>query len=300
MTPTTSIFKRCRIGIILFTLLTLVQFTFGQDNYLVLDTDEGDFTMSVAVGDIDGDGDDDIVAGNYRYPYMEVSTTIDEWDDIGVEGDYQGFITVYWNDGGTYTNIHTFNIDAVSGIDCIDLGDYDHDENGYLEILIGCVVTGVGDFVGQDKIYKYVSHTEFLEDNGWNQDGPYYDTHQIKFVDFDCDGDLDVATLEWQGNLRIYENDYNDGGSGISSQPIIYNLRYPDRPDYNNPSYEVKEQNSGGPPYTDPMQNSSYNYEMGGTIMEWGDIDQDGDLDVYINNEKFPTVFINMAHPDNE
>ena len=96
-------------------LLAFIQITFGQ-NYLVLDTGDGDFTMSVAVGDLYDDSYqddyDDIVVGNYCYPYMEAPTP-STWHSLGGDDDYKGFITIYWNNGDD-----TFTPENLTSIDC--------------------------------------------------------------------------------------------------------------------------------------------------------------------------------------
>jgi|GEM_PF-2584981 len=296
-----------KIFSIIIIIIAIAQLVLAQTNCAFIDSDDGSFTTTIAVGDLDGQDGPDIVAGNYNYPYMEDCSSIDDLEDLGAITEYQSSITIYWNDGsGNYSFNDVTVLNNISGgVNCIDLGDYDKD--GDLDILVGCTVTLTSSLgSGISFIYENVSGV-FQITGDWIQSYPYYDTHQIKFVDFDCDGDLDVATLEWQGNLRIYENEIiyqlpESGGPiiqsvSISSTPYEYILKDRPRPNYNNFSMCTSCHSSGGGGGgggTPPIAWQNYNYDTWGTQMEWCDIDADGDLDVYIDNDKVPTIFKNL------
>ncbi|MFH1861770.1 MAG: VCBS repeat-containing protein, partial [bacterium] len=96
-------------------------------------SNETDFTTSVALVDLDNDGDLDFVAGNYKYPYSFDSDHPEELqvDQIG------GGVVAYRNTGGVISSMPTTFLSGRC-VDNIAFADYDKD--GDLDMAVGFVV----------------------------------------------------------------------------------------------------------------------------------------------------------------
>lgn len=185
---------------------------------------EGEFTYAVALGDIDKDGDLDLVVGNLATPNQ-----------------------VFINDGaGVFTDSGQA-LGGANATQALALGDIDGD--GDLDLI-----EGNGGAVGEHPNHVYVNDgTGTFTDNG--QSLGVSITLDVALGDIDGDGDLDLATgnASALGN-RIYTND----GTGI---------------------------------FTDSSQN------LTGNINTWSidlrDVDDDGDLDFISGNNSDTTVWVN-------
>ena len=183
---------------------------------------------SVAWGDYDGDGDADVLAGNYSaqvnrlyrndgggtFTSVWSSTETDEtngvnWGDYDNDGDLDQLVTnwgqanrVYRNDGGdvftlVWSSAETDNSDAA------DWGDYDND--GDLDFTIG-------NRNQANHIYRNDGGGTFTL--AWTSTETDH-TVNLDWGDYDRDGDLDLLiangdnTVTGQTN-RVYRNDGND------------------------------------------------------------------------------------------
>lgn len=150
----------------------------AEDGFVVGDlfstqfnTTESDHFQAARAGDLDGDGDFDLVVG--------VST----------------LNRIYTNEGGgTFSHVGTFGVSGNTR--SVDFGDYDRD--GDLDIL-------EGNLSGPDRIYRNDGYPTFTV--VWTSPVTW-DTFQSRFVDLDGDGDLDVVAADGntQHGMRVALN----------------------------------------------------------------------------------------------
>lgn len=209
--------------------------TFGLVNFGTQAFAAGNRPESVAIGDVDGDGDNDIVVVNTRdgalddasvllnngdatfaapQPYTTGDGTVDvALGDIDGDGDldiatadsFSDTVTVLRNNGnGTFAPRVTFSVgEAPRGV---ALGDTDGD--GDLDIV---VANAFADSIG------------VLVNNGSGSFGGYAEfaagdqPRRVALGDMDGDGDLDAVTAnEVSDDITLMKND----GSGVFAAPL--------------------------------------------------------------------------------
>jgi uncharacterized protein (DUF2141 family) len=153
------------------------------------------------VGDVDGDGDQDLLVGTLGGAYNPNTTTIDNFHFIEqVEPDR--FVQV------TSRFLSTLDYGAETVPVVVDL-----DGDGDLDVLVGNKIEQSDTQNG--KLYRLVNdgtttEPSFREDGDLEVGGGY---HLVpSFGDLDADGDLDAVIGNWSDALRIYRNDATDGG----------------------------------------------------------------------------------------
>jgi len=277
-------------------------------------------SVGMAVVDIDGDGDIDILVandgaknslyrnrGNGTFTIEQISTdalktrdikAVDmdndgDLDIITAEGAASGSVScrLYLNDGSGHfdSGIHFDNHSAPYYCKSIAAGDLDGDGNK--DVAIACY--GKNRICLQNTITSWTCND--LSDSTNNTAG-------IAITDIDKDGRLDVVTANTDTNNFVY---FNNGSStppdqeqfGSSSNHsyslAIGDLNHDGNPDivvgnYNgiNHSYQFKGTRS-------PQTSSNIGNFTDKTYgISLGDIDRDGDLDVFIANNRQANLLI--------
>ena len=173
-------------------------------------------TWSVALGDIDGDGDLDAVAANFDAgAVVWVNDGAGRFADSGqrlaagvyvvlADFDLDGALdallgswdvppSVWWNDG-TGTFVSSRRLAGVSG--CLSLGVGDLNGDGLPDIFVGTVTA--------DRLFQNAGERTFSDSGQRLGRAP---TGGAAIGDMDGDGDLDVVAAGWDEPGRVWAND---------------------------------------------------------------------------------------------
>ncbi|MFW9894022.1 MAG: FG-GAP repeat domain-containing protein, partial [Candidatus Thorarchaeota archaeon] len=277
----------------------------GEQNRVYLNDGQGNFdklgnaqsfgtgadnTQSVAVGDVDGDGDLDIAVGNDNYQqsavYLNNGFGSFNWTgsarpfgggdltySVGlgdVDGDGHldvvtgnaGQNVVYLNDGSGSFFSDTVDCDIPTvNVRCFGTGEdstrsvalADVDGDAYLDIVTG----NGGDEGEQNRVYLNDGQGNFDLSRNSRFGTGVDSTRAVAVGDMDGDGDLDIVTGNYNQQNVVYLND------GTGSFP-----------------------SDGGHPFG-PVGDSTWSIGV-------GDLDSDGDLDVVTGNQgEQNVVYIN-------
>ncbi|MEZ6242686.1 MAG: CRTAC1 family protein [Phycisphaerales bacterium] len=170
--------------------------------------------MGAAVGDVDGDGDLDWFMTNIYYPPPS--------DSCGN--------TLYVNDGGypvTFTEMarETGVLDVGWGWGAV-MGDVDND--GDLDIA----ATGgyfnypprpADLYLNRSELGAGLDFDEVAAQTGFNFTGF---GRALVTLDYDRDGDLDLAMVNNGSTMRLYRNNLNGGGGGANSLTLLLETRH--------------------------------------------------------------------------
>ncbi|MEP1096121.1 MAG: T9SS type A sorting domain-containing protein [Cyclobacteriaceae bacterium] len=243
-------------------------------------------SSALAVGDFDGDGDEDIVMSGV--------------DELG-----QYTVIIYKNNGGELEGM-------VSGIPAmyagsLDWGDYDQD--GDLDLLItGSNSNGPITDIFQNTNGMFSATNAGLTIVGQNGDG------YGKWGDYDQDGDLDLIvgglTAEFTKSTTIYTNT-NGSFAPLESDIIQVNSGAVDWGDYDNDGdldlaitgHEhfvllAKVYRNDDGVFVDAVDGLTGLNEQ--NAMEWADYDLDGDLDLLIGGEDQFLVAHTLIYQNND
>jgi hypothetical protein len=275
-------------------------------------------TFQVALGDLDGDGDLDAVLANPLLNHSQVwlndgsGNLVDTGQELtqyghGVgladfdqDGDLDAFITchnsirpssVYLNDGNANFQHNGQDLEdkSTSGVD-LNLLDLNND--GYMDVHVAYY-----DPNGMpDKVYLNDGSANFSDSK------LALDEDIIAWGDLDGDGDVDYFGKQWETGYVVQLNDgngqFSEGWHMDSSQSTIGGIALADFDNDNDLDALVANGfrdsgsfpsrlllNDGHGQFTDSGQ--SLNETMGAELAV-GDLDGNGDLDVFIANMDLP------------
>jgi len=244
-----------------------------------------DATRSLALGDVDGDGDLDLLVGNWNQqnrlysnvgvgvfsdvtatslPSLLDPTTALAFEDLDGDGDIDALIgnagphqdRLYLNAGsGSFTDVTATNFPTVvDGTTALAVGDADGD--GDLDILVG---KASATFTGaQNRLYRNGGGGVFTDVTTTHLPPMLGLTTAVAFGDADGDGDLDA----WFGNVQQQDRLYANDGTGVFADITTANVP------------EVLE--------------TTY-------ALALGDVDGDGDLDAYAGNVQQDHIYTNLS-----
>ena len=237
---------------------------------------ENDFYSSgVSFVDFDMDGDDDITLGSgSNFP-----------------------ILFFENEAGSFQQRSFVNdvdqIHQVTWVDYDNDGDLDFSYNGY----------------GGMKLHENLGGMIFQDvTSSLNLDAIDCEGYPICWADFDKDGDLDFFLTQFcfpeDGALQYYKNNgdktftFSNSEAGINQDWAIFTIAG-SVIDYNNDGWEdfymtidflegnVLLKNNGNGTFSNVSSESGADLAMDGMSSTVGDIDLDGDMDIYITNSYY-------------
>jgi len=199
----------------------------------------------------------------------------DGWPDVFVANDITPRYLYHNNKNGTFTDQGTMSGVAydeqgmTQGSMGVDFGDYDND--GWMD------VTETNFSHEPKELYRNL-HNGLFDDvtypSGIGDPSWHYLSWGTQFIDYDNDGWLDIFTV----NGHVYpEMDRPNTGTTFSQRPLLFRNN-------GNGTFEEVGESSG----------EAMKKKYGGRGAAFGDFDNDGDIDVLVNNiDAAPTLLRN-------
>lgn len=146
------------------------------------------FGMQVELADLDGDGDDDLVAATDKG--LKVFFTENDGDELS------------WNEFSEGLPIPSIG-NTIRGIACADFNGDGQIDVGWCGIKDPLETKGTGNHIG---VYEWLPGSKSWQqfDSGLHSDGAFMD---LKTADFNQDGHLDLAAVSTMQGLTIYLGD---------------------------------------------------------------------------------------------
>ncbi len=272
-------------------------------------SDDTDFTRSVAWGDMDGDGDLDLAAGNWgsNKVYLNQNGVL-QTTAVWISGDANGTYSVTWGDmdgdgdldlavgnSGSANKVY-LNQNGILQTAAVWISD---DSDKTYSIAWGDV-DGDGDLdlaAGNDGSANKV----YLNQNGvlqttaaWLSDDTSDRTNSIAWGDMDGDRDLDLVAGNWGGANKVYLNHngmLQTNATWISNETdFTISTAWGDVDSDGDLDLAVGNWlgavkvylNQNGALQTTAAWTSGGNYDA--HSVAWGDVDGDGDLDLAVGN----------------
>ncbi len=280
---------KAAIAVVLLSALWVTSPTHGGTFTQINTSLPSFYYSSMAWGDYDNDGDLDIAVTGHN--------KINESEMIG---------EIYRNDNGSFTAIGA-GITPTS-LGSLSWGDYDND--GDLDLF----ETGYDGGFNTATAY----HANLYRNDGGDTftlvsfPGIGVNSGYSAWVDYDGDGDLDLSYSGVQtgfDEFALYRNDGNGNFSYVSTGIPNFSGGSLEWADYDNDGdqdilisgqcnvfefHTAVYRNDGGGNFTEIS--SPFFQEYDGNAV-WGDYDQDGDLDIYINgNDHSGTMFFTFVY----
>lgn len=264
----------------------------GQNNTLFLNNGSGGFNALTG---------DSIVLDNKPSDGATWADSDNDGDEDCVVVNWYGLNNLFYknNGNGTFTKINSGTLVTDGGYsETASWGDYDNDG------LVDLYVTNSAGTL-QNFLYKNMGISGFLKVVGGDVVTDAFQSRSVNWTDMDLDGDLDLfVTNEGGQNENIYRNDgngvfnriftgalVNGGGNTISSSWGDYdNDGDLDVFLANNLSNNALFRNDGNFDFT-KITTDTVSKDFGRSFSSaWSDVDNDGDLDLYVTNAFGPQI----------
>jgi len=231
-------------------------------------------TLSLAIGDIDGDGDEDVFAGNALLQSSRL----------------------YRNDGGgTFCDITATNLPPTTRTASAAFVDVDGD--GVLELFLGT------DSSAPDQLYENDGSGVFVDVSATHLPSTSLQTVDADFADVDGDGDLDAFLACQQPSNRLFANDGTGVFADVSAQIPVKRNRDVSMADVDGDgdldafaggSFEVNLYlNDGTGVFSDATSTHLPSLVANVSTVATGDVDGDGDEDAVVGTSRQNLLYEN-------